>query len=154
MIVVSDTSPLNYLILIGEAGILPVLFESVLVPPAVMAELADPRSPDLVRAWSTSPPAWLSVRAPSGQAPDDLHPGEAQAIALAQELRADFLLIDERAGTRSARERGLAAVGLVAVLLLAHDRGKIDLASATARLRATTFRAVPEVWGKLDRATS
>jgi predicted nucleic acid-binding protein len=152
MIVVSDTSPLNYLILIDEIDVLPGLFANVLVPPTVLSELADQRAPQKVRDWASSPPIWLAVRAPLIEAPSKLHPGEAAAIALAIEVRADFLLIDEREGTRIATERGLVPLGLVAVLLLARERGLIDLRRAVQRLRATSFRAVPQVWGKLDQA--
>ncbi len=56
MIVVSDTSPLNYLILIGHAEILPALFSRVVAPPAVVAEMLQPGAPEVVANWATSPP--------------------------------------------------------------------------------------------------
>ena len=63
MIVVSDTSPLNYLVLIGHVEILPTLFGRVLVPPAVMAELQQSGTPEPVRRWAGMPPGWLETRA-------------------------------------------------------------------------------------------
>jgi hypothetical protein len=59
MIVVSDTSPLNYLILIGQDHILPALFGQVFAPPAVVAELKRSKAPTLVSTWADNPPAWL-----------------------------------------------------------------------------------------------
>ena len=65
MIVVSDTSPLNYLILIGLQEILPALFRRVVAPPAVLAEMLQPGAPEAVSAWAATPPEWLEVIAPT-----------------------------------------------------------------------------------------
>jgi hypothetical protein len=54
MIVVSDTTPSNYLILVEAARVLPALFGHVYAPPAVMEELEHPRSSQLVREWGNS----------------------------------------------------------------------------------------------------
>ncbi len=59
MIVVADTSPLNYLVLIGAAGVLEPLYTRVAVPEAVLIELKQPQAPAKVRAWIENPPAWL-----------------------------------------------------------------------------------------------
>jgi predicted nucleic acid-binding protein len=56
MIVVSDTSPLNYLVLIGEVDLLPKLFAKVYIPPSVIEELTRLKTPDVVRTWAQSPP--------------------------------------------------------------------------------------------------
>jgi predicted nucleic acid-binding protein len=66
MIVVSDTSPLNYLVLIGAIDVLPELFQEVRVPPAAMRELTHDRTPEAVKVWAASPPDWLLITAPSG----------------------------------------------------------------------------------------
>ena len=111
MIVVADTSPLNYLILIEHDGILPILYAQVVVPPEVLQELSHPDAPDAVRSWLRNRPPWSEVKAPSSQ-PDQtlglLDPGERQAIQLAEEQRGDLLLIDERRGNEEAKRRGLA----------------------------------------------
>ncbi len=89
MIVVSDTTPLNDLILIEAADVLPALFVRVYAPTAVMRELSDPRGPQPVRAWAGSPPEWLTVQEPSQvdeTLSKPLHKGEMEAISLAQEL--------------------------------------------------------------------
>ncbi len=104
MIVVSDTTPLNYLILIESAHVLPALFGRVYAPPAVIRELSHPRSPERVRQWGDSPPGWLTVQGPTHTDPSlKLGPGETEAIALAQELKADWVLLDERKGSRGGR---------------------------------------------------
>jgi predicted nucleic acid-binding protein len=102
MIVVSDTSPLNYVVLIDAVDVLPNLFGAVHVPPAVVRELQHPRTPELVKRWAQFLPKWLLISAPSTEAPIDptLDPGEAEAFALAIELHATSILIDEKKGRR------------------------------------------------------
>jgi len=119
VIVVSDTTPLNYFILIGAAQVLPALFGRVFAPTAVMQELSDPRSPQPVRAWASSPPEWLTVQEPvqvDETLPKTLHKGEAEAISLARELGADWVLIDERKASREAESRGLRVAGTLGIL--------------------------------------
>jgi predicted nucleic acid-binding protein len=65
MIVVSDMTPLHYLILIGCDQILPRLYERVFTAPAVMKEMDDSNTPQAVRQWATSPPDWLHVQEPA-----------------------------------------------------------------------------------------
>ena len=88
MTVVSNTSPLNYLILIGHADILSKLYEAVEIPRAVFDELQDPRSPGLVRKWMKDPPTWLRVSITVHKLDAELEQiqiGERQAIILAQQ---------------------------------------------------------------------
>lgn len=141
MIVVSDTSPLNYLVLIGAIDVLPQLFGEVLVPPAVMQELQHPRTPEQVKKWAASPPAWLLLHQPQSTIALDspLDPGEAEAIALAIELHAAAVLLDEKKGRSVAKGRGLVALGTVTVLELAAESELLDLSDAMAALRQTTF---------------
>ncbi len=61
-VVVADTGPLNYLVLIGHVSVLPVLFETVFVPEAVRAELDHPETPPPVRAWIAAPPGTARLR--------------------------------------------------------------------------------------------
>lgn len=146
MIVVSDTSPLNYLILVGEVDVLPKLFGRVVAPTQVIAELCDSRSPEVVRAWAQQPPSWLEVRSDAGPLPPGVGPGEGAAIALARELHADFVLIDERRGHLVATSLGLDVLGLIGVLLLAGERSLLDINAVGSRLSRTSFRATPEIW--------
>jgi predicted nucleic acid-binding protein len=141
MIVVSDTSPLNYLVLIGHVDVLPVLFDRVVAPPAVIRELLHRGSPPAVHAWANTPPYWLEIVSPSVIDPQlRLGAGESEAIAVARELSADLLLVDERKATATAHRFGLHAVGTLNVLALAAERQLVDLRSAIAALRQTTFR--------------
>jgi len=110
MIVVADTSPINYLVLIGQIEALPKLYGRVLIPPSVCDELQRERTPEVVRRWVTDAPAWLEIVAPKNVLDSELmqtglDPGERDAIELAQELGADELIIDDADGRREARRR-------------------------------------------------
>ena len=142
--IVADTTPLNYLVLIQATDILPELYRTVLIPPAVKAELAHVNTPAIVRAWISQPPAWLevvSLNQPVDSALAHLDAGEREAISLASELQAILLLMDERDGVTIARHRGLKVVGTLATLDLTAAHGLVDLQTMFERLRATTFRS-------------
>lgn len=148
MIVVADTSPLHYLVLIEQIAVLPPLYGQVIIPSVVDEELQRPRTPDVVRLWMAHPAPWLDIR-PS-EAEDDpglsrLGVGERQAILLAQAIRADILLIDERHGRREARSRALRVLGTLGILDEAAARGLLDLPAALTRLQATNFRVTLEM---------
>jgi len=146
MIVVADTTPLNYLVLIHQADLLPQLFGHVLIPPAVFAELHDPETPHPVRTWIAGPPPWLEVRAlPTNPDPmlAYLDCGVREAIALAEQVHADQLLVDESEARREAGRRKLPFMGTLGVLRQAARRGLVDLAATLAGLQATTFYVDP-----------
>jgi predicted nucleic acid-binding protein len=85
------------------------LYRTVLIPPAVKAELAHANTPAVVRAWISQPPAWLevvSLKQPVDSALEHLDAGEREAISLASELQAILLLMDERDEVRYARSVG------------------------------------------------
>jgi predicted nucleic acid-binding protein len=89
MLVVVDTSPINYLVLIGQIEILLRLYNRILIPPAVLGELNHPVAPKPVRDWAANPPTWLEVLVPkSSFTIAQLDLGESQAIALAMEMHA------------------------------------------------------------------
>lgn len=140
MIVVSNTSPLNYLILLRKDSVLPALFGSVVAPPAVMAELSHLQAPAVVREWIAHLPSWLKILAPREvDATLDLDLGEREAIALAQELRADRILLDEAKARRVAKECGLKVAGTLAILYESAERGLLDFKQTIAELRGTSF---------------
>ena len=111
MIVVSDTSPLTSLLTIGQIELLEKLFGSVVIPPAVADELRRRHQdwPPFIREVA------LSDRSSVARLSAKLHLGEAQAIVLAKELRADALLIDELVGRTVAQREGVPVVGLLGV---------------------------------------
>ena len=151
-LVVADTSPLRYLVQIGQIGLLPQLFEKVFVPSVVSEELCHPSAPEAVRNWMISPPDWLEISAVS--AGDDpslrvLDEGEKAAITLGLLLSADLILIDDRRGAVLARAKGFAVTGTLGILDLAARRGMVDLAHALTRLRTTNFRAREELFDAL-----
>jgi len=153
-LVVADTGPINYLVLIDAIGLLPKLFERIFVPEAVRVELINREAPKEVRAWIEQAPAWLEVspnpESDNGSLGDrTLDEGERAAIALARAISADLVLMDDRAGVAIARQNGLAVTGTLGVLELAGRRGLIDLGSALTRLKATNFRYPPEIMDAL-----
>jgi predicted nucleic acid-binding protein len=144
MIVVADTSPINYLVLIGEIEVLPALYRKIIVPEAVFEELQADETPELVRAWAVNAPAWFTVLPATillaGNLPE-LDEGEKQAIALFEEINADALIIDERAGREEAARRGIFVIGTLGVLNSAAEKRLIDLSAALLKLKQTSFRA-------------
>jgi predicted nucleic acid-binding protein len=152
MIVVADTSPINYLILIEEIDILTKIYGTVVIPRAVRDELVRPSAPEMVRAWIGQLPAWIEVRS-STQSPDasleQLDAGERDAITLAGELRADRLIVDDRQRRREAEKRGIPVMGTLGVLREAATLGLLNLRVAVKRLQATSFYLAPEVLQRL-----
>ena len=155
MIVVSDTTPLNYLVLIKAIAALPTLFGRVFAPGAVIAELTDPRAPASVRAWASEPPSWLAVREPThldATLPGSLHAGEVHAISLARELGADWVLIDERKASRAAERCGLRVAGTLVILEEAGARGLLDYPAVRDRLvQETNFFVSDDVLRDSER---
>lgn len=99
MTVVSNTSPINYLVLIGAADVLHQLFDLIWIPDRVRRELSDSNAPASVRSWITNPPDWLRVEDVAANGVPSLtalHQGERDAILLAQILRADLKILSSR----------------------------------------------------------
>lgn len=142
MIVIADTTPLHYLVLIGHLDILRALYGKVVIPEAVRHELQARRTPEAVRRWVANPPPWIEVRrATVGEIPSfrGLDPGEREAIALAEAMRADALIMDDRAARREAERRGLRVIGTLRVLYDAAQAGLLNLAEALEALYASGF---------------
>lgn len=150
--IVSDTSPINYLILIEQIDLLPSLFKQIVVPEAVYCELSDAAAPLPVRNWVASPPAWLtvlSVNYKSDDIVDELDPGERASILLAQELGADLLLLDDMKARRIAIDRGFAITGVLGILDQAATMNLIDLSAPVQRLQNTSFWASDALFQRL-----
>jgi predicted nucleic acid-binding protein len=152
-LIVADTSPLVYLVLIDHVDILPQLFETILVPDAVHAELRNPLAPTLIQNWAAVLPSWAEVKqvpnVPDDAALRPLGAGERAAIALALSIHADLVLIDERKGTQVAMNKGLDVTGTLGILQRAARRGLLNLADAFDRLKLTNFRYQQEIMDKL-----
>jgi predicted nucleic acid-binding protein len=150
--VICDTSPLNYLVLIDAANILPRLFSAVILPPAVVQELLHAKTPAPVREWIASPPSWLSVvRVDSFLLPQlpRLHPGECEVLGLGITYPSSILLIDDRDAAGEAVKRGLSATGTLGVLDRAASLGLISLGETFGRLRETSFRAPQRIMARM-----
>lgn len=141
ILVISDTSPINYLVLTGYIQILPSLYGTILIPQAVYEELMHEATPAPVREWMEQRPDWIDILAVSTPlAFNGLDRGEREALSLALELKADLVLIDDAAAREVAGQRGLLFTGTVGVLTKAAEKGLISLPEAFGRLRETSFR--------------
>ena len=86
------------------------------------------------------------IREPSDATLSGLDPGERAAIQLAQEVPADLVLMDERLGVKLAKLRGFEVTGTLGVLVLAAQKGMLDITVALSRLQGTDFRCTPELF--------
>ena len=155
MVVVADTSPINYLVLIGQIDLLKQLYARILIPPAVLAELKHPVAPKPVRDWAGNAPNWVQVLSPKTSlilAQLDL--GESEAIALASELHAEVVLIDEQAGRQEAVRRGLKVAGTLSVLDEADQAGLVVFDNVVSDLRKTSFRVSQAVLSEIREKRS
>jgi predicted nucleic acid-binding protein len=141
-VVIADSSPLNYLALIGSVEVLHRLYGVVVVPRQVISELLHVAAPHDVRRWASNLPDWIDVR--EAVISDDdmphLDAGERAAIALAQSEPDMLLLIDETAGRIEASRRGIRNTGTLGVLRASALKDYLDLPTALARLLETNFR--------------
>jgi predicted nucleic acid-binding protein len=152
MIVVTDTSPINYLVLIGEVDVLERIYGRVILPAAVLEELSSPSTPDKVGVWLANRPAWLEVSSFSpgeDSSLNHLDRGERNAIALAQHVGATRLIVDDDAARREAEKRGIPAIGVLGILVESARRGLLSLPVALASLRETSFYVSDELVEKL-----
>ncbi len=120
---------------IGHRELLRELFGRVIIPPAVRRELGPSRLPEWIVERALTHPIDRRVLAAR------LDPGEREAIALALELGAGRLLLDDRAGRRLARALGLRIAGTAGLLLTAKRAGLLpEVRSDLEALRASGFR--------------
>ena len=129
MIVVSDTSAINNLAAIGALDLLQALYGTVIIPEAVYAELTDPDFP-VAGSKEVQSLDWIQVRAVTERTMieslrGELDPGESESIALALELKAERVLIDERRGRQVAKRLNLRYTGILGVLVEAKAQGLI-----------------------------
>ncbi|MCU0547784.1 MAG: DUF3368 domain-containing protein [Leptolyngbya sp. Prado105] len=138
MLIVSNTSPLSNLAVIGELSLLQTLYPTIFIPPIVQIELM--RLQEIQPIISTSiTSGWLQVQSPNNlpllqTLNQTLDPGEAAAIALAIELNVDRLLIDERLGRSIATQHGIKMRGIIGILV-----------------NAKAQKLIPEIQPILDR---
>lgn len=130
MKVVANASTLIGLSSIGRLALLHERFpDGVLIPPAVWKEVVEqgeerPGAREVARA------NWITVRDVTAREivqllEMELEDGEAEAIALAHEVRAEVVLLDERDARRAAKQLGVRALGTVGILIWARRMGKL-----------------------------
>lgn len=126
MIIVSNTTPIITFSVVNKMWILESLFPEIRIPPAVFKELTAKPLPgyDILKSKSFSiaeikETDWLSL------IEEELGAGEAEAILLAKELKADTLLMDEQAGRRAATRLKIPIAGSLGILLAARRTGVI-----------------------------
>jgi predicted nucleic acid-binding protein len=126
VIVVSDTSALSNLAIVDHLWLLESIYQTVIVPDVVAGELKAAGDPIIAAIpqlrWIRTESFTNSQLARQLQQERGLDAGEANAIALALELQADDLLMDERLGRQEAIRLGLSVIGILGILLVAKQR--------------------------------
>lgn len=126
MPVVSNTSPILNLAIVGQLELIRQQFKQVQIPPVVLTELKvqenRPGSEEIQAALKSG---WIQVQEINSPflvrlLQQTLDRGEAEAIALALELQADWTLLDERDGRKVAKSLGLKVTGVLGILLRAN----------------------------------
>lgn len=147
MIVISDTTPLRYLIEIEQVHILETLFGKIIIPEKVAEELQHPKTPHQVKSWMQALPDWLEVRkadltffTPQKKIDDS----EREAFALALELNADAVLLDDKYALTEAKRLNLQTIALFTLFEIAAARNLINLPQTIEAIRRTNFRLPPE----------
>jgi predicted nucleic acid-binding protein len=131
--VVSDSSTLIHLAVIGRFSLLQSLYQIILIPPAVWDEVVvqGAERPGANEALFAKQTGWLRIQAPKNTAlvrslSRDLDQGESEAIALAVEQNSDLLLIDEADGRKAASIYGLPKTGVIGVLIRSKKQGLVS----------------------------
>uniref|UniRef100_A0A832H1S0 DUF3368 domain-containing protein n=1 Tax=Oscillatoriales cyanobacterium SpSt-402 TaxID=2282168 RepID=A0A832H1S0_9CYAN len=155
MIVVSDTSALSNLAIVNHLWLLEAIYQTVIIPDAVASELAVASNPSISAILKLG---WIQVQSlTNSQLADQLQQergldaGEANAIALAFELQADDLLIDERLGRQEAIRLGLPIIGILGILLAAKQRSLIPQVQPVmdALINQAGFRVSPQLYQRI-----
>ncbi|MGB5771271.1 MAG: DUF3368 domain-containing protein [Crocosphaera sp.] len=148
MIIISDTSPLCYLILIDCIEVLPVLYKNVIIPQAVYQELQAEATPKAVKEWIQNHPDWLIIKNITNASDSELNKldkGEREAIILAEEVNADLLILDDKLARTIATQRSLKIIGLLGILIDAARNNLIDLPTKINELQQTSFFVSPKL---------
>lgn len=134
MIVVSDTSPITNLAAISQLDLLQKLYTRIIIPVAVYDEMVNVGKP-VPGAIEVQTLSWIQTQAVADrqrvitiqESEENIDLGEAEAIALALDLKADLLLMDERRGRLVATSYGLQVTGLLGVLVQAKQNNVIKI---------------------------
>ncbi len=160
MVIVSNTSPISNLAKVGQLDLIQQLYGVILIPNAVYDELLDERAGETV-VTAVQAATWLEIHSVQNQElvdklRDRINVGEAEAIALAVEVKATRLLIDERLGRQAATEQGLTVTGVLGILLTAKRQGLIGEVRPTmdALITQAGFRISSQLYADILIAAS
>lgn len=128
--VISNTTPIITLLGIGKLELLKKLYGSVIIPEAVYAEIEQAKQMRLY--YDLSKPDWIEIRQTENKALVNhlqtfLDPGEAEVLALAEEIKADLLLLDEKIARNYAQFNDYTITGSFGILIKAKEAGYIEL---------------------------
>lgn len=163
MIIVSDTSPITNLAAIGQLDLLRQLYGSVIIPEAVYNEMVGVNKivPGAVEvqtlSWIQTQTVINSLQVTEIQENNEsIHLGEAEAIILSLEMKADLLLMDERRGRIVATNYGINVIGLLGVLLQAKKQGLIPVIKPLIDQLITQadFRVSPQLYTVVLQASN
>lgn len=143
--VVSNSGPLIALSSIRQLDVLKQLFGAIVIPEAVYQEVVllgkgRPGQQEVKQAdWIQS--KQVNSAGISNLMLDKLDAGERESITLAYDLKADYVILDERLARRRASLLGLTVIGALGVLLMAQKAGHIhNIAALLANLEQNAFR--------------
>ncbi|BAZ70448.1 MAG: DUF3368 domain-containing protein [Pelatocladus maniniholoensis HA4357-MV3] len=157
MLIVSNTSPILNLAIVDQLLLLYQQFGEVLIPSAVLDELKigeeRPGSQTIREAISAG---WIQIREVTNEPltqllKQTLDKGEAEAIALAIELKADWILLDEREGRKVAQSLGLKVTGILGIILRAKQVGELESLQPVIDnlISKAGFRIAPELLAQI-----
>jgi uncharacterized protein len=145
IIVVSDTTAITHLARIGALDLLHRLYIKIYIPEAVYQELTS-HGQNIPGAKEVLSCSWINTKKITNREKviflsSFLDPGESEAIALAQEINADLLIMDERKGRAQAKTMGLNITGMIGILVFAKEKGLIsEIRPFLDKLIATKFK--------------
>lgn len=153
-IIVLNTSPIIYLSSIGEIGILKKLFGEVLIPEAVKREIISGGKGGL-GFKEVNEGTWIKTKKIKNEAAKkylltDLDEGEAEVIVLAEEAKADIIIMDDRLGRKLAKVRGYSVIGTLRLLAIAKEKRIItEVKSRIEKLKDVGFWVSKDVFNAI-----
>ena len=156
---VCDSSPLIFLAKIGRLNLLQLLLTKVYVPEAVYKEVTEGKTgkfdPGIAGAIEVKNAGWIEMRKVTSRElvnnlMSTIDVGESEAIALAQEMGAQLLIMDERKGRAVARRLNIKVTGTLGLLIKAKEKNFIKsirpaILDLTALQDSDKFRVAPEL---------
>lgn len=155
MIIVSNTSPITNLGAVHQLNLLQQLYGNIIIPEAVNLELTGVGTP-VPGTVEVQTFEWIETRRVANrnlvtQLQQELDDGEAEAIALAIELNANRLLIDERRGRIVASRLGVKFTGVLGILIVAKRQGLISAVKPVVDdlIRTAEFRVAESLYFRI-----